>query len=65
MNTNLGKKAKKKFKKDFFLSWRIMSFWKNYGKYEKVIRDKRKAKRYSTFHKRKKKKLSGVRTKLS
>ena len=58
MNTDLRKKAKNDFQKDFFKADEYCSFWKNYGKCEKKYN-------YETFHNRKKKELLSVRTKLS
>ena len=39
MNTDLRKKAKVDFKKDYFKLMNNGVFWKNYGKCEKIYRD--------------------------
>ena len=56
MNTDLRKKAKNDFKKDFFQVNEYCRFWKNYGKCNKT---------YWTCHNRKKIELLSIRTKLS
>ena len=57
MNTDLREKQKM-ILKNIFLSWWIIKFLENYRKCEKTERHK-------TCHNRKRKKLFGVRTKLS